>query len=55
MHFDRLDDIYAMVESNWHFDKVTQTGLTGYRTGLTGLPRLTSKLGICQFWMSTHS
>ena len=29
MHFDRLDEIYAMVQSNWHFDNVTQTGLTG--------------------------
>ena len=26
-----------------------------YRTGLTGLPRLSSKLGICQFWMSTYA
>ena len=29
MHFDRLDEIYAMVQSNWHFDKLTQIGLTG--------------------------
>ena len=28
MHFDRLDEIYAMVQSNWHFDNVIQTGLT---------------------------
>ena len=27
MHFDRLDEIYAMVQSNWQFDKVTQTDL----------------------------
>ena len=26
-----------------------------YRTGLTGSPRLSSKLGICQFWMSTYA
>ena len=29
MHFDRLDETYAMIQSNWHFDIVTQTGLTG--------------------------
>ena len=29
MHFDRLDEIYAMVQSNWHFDNLTQTDLTG--------------------------
>jgi len=29
MHFDRLDEIYTMVQSNWYFDNVTQTGLTG--------------------------
>ena len=28
MNFDRLDEIYTMVQSNWQFDKVTQTGLT---------------------------
>ena len=36
MYFDRLDEIYAMVQSNWHFDNLTQTGLTGS-------PRLHSK------------
>ena len=29
MHFDRLDEIYAMVQSNWHFDNLTHTDLTG--------------------------
>ena len=29
MNFDRLDEIYAMVQSNWHFNNLTQTGLTG--------------------------
>ena len=29
MHFNRLDEIYAMVQFNWYFDIVTQTGLTG--------------------------
>ena len=29
MHFNRLDEIYTMVQSNWYFDIVTQTGLTG--------------------------
>ena len=28
MHFDRLNEIYAMLQSNWHFDKLTQIGLT---------------------------
>ena len=28
MHFDHLDEIYAMVQSNWHFHIVTQIGLT---------------------------
>ena len=28
MHFDCLDEIYAMVQSNWHFHIVTQIGLT---------------------------
>ena len=26
-----------------------------YWTGLTGLPRLSNKLGICEFWMSTYA
>ena len=26
MHFDRLDESYAMVKSNVHFDKTTLTG-----------------------------
>ena len=30
MHFDRLDEIYAMVKSNCQFDKVVHTGLTGF-------------------------
>ena len=29
MHFDLLDEIYAMVQSNWQFDNITQIGLTG--------------------------
>jgi hypothetical protein len=29
MHFDRLDDIYEMVKSNWHFEHFGLTGLTG--------------------------
>ena len=29
MHFDHLDEIYAMVQYNWQFDNVTQTGLNG--------------------------
>jgi hypothetical protein len=29
MHFDRLDEIYAMVKSNWHFEHFGLTGLTG--------------------------
>ena len=29
MHFDHLDEIYAMVKSNYQFDKVVLTGLTG--------------------------
>ena len=29
MHFDRLDESYAMMKSKLHFDKVTLTGLTG--------------------------
>ena len=29
MHFDHLDESYAMVKSNLHFDEVTLTGLTG--------------------------
>jgi len=29
MHFDRLDESYAMVNSNLNFGKVTLTGLTG--------------------------
>ena len=27
MHFDHLDEIYAMVQSNWWFDKLFLTGL----------------------------
>ena len=29
MHFDRLDELNATVQSKWHFEKVSQTGLTG--------------------------
>ena len=29
MYFDRLDEIYAMVQSNLQFDKLVWTGLTG--------------------------
>ena len=29
MHFDRLDESYAMMRSNLNFGKVTLTGLTG--------------------------
>ena len=29
MYFDRLNEIYTMVHFNWHFDNITQTGLTG--------------------------
>jgi hypothetical protein len=29
MHFDRLDEIYAMVKSNWYFEHFGLTGLTG--------------------------
>ena len=29
MHFDHLDEIYAMVKSNWQFDKADLTDLTG--------------------------
>ena len=29
MHFDHLDESYAMVKSNLNFGKVTLTGLTG--------------------------
>jgi len=28
MHFDHLDEVYAMMQSDWHFNIVTQTGLT---------------------------
>jgi hypothetical protein len=29
MHFDLLDEIYAMVKSNWHFEHFGPVGLTG--------------------------
>jgi len=29
MHFDHLDEIYAMVKSNLQFNKLVLTGLTG--------------------------
>ena len=47
MHFDRLDESYAMVKSNLNFGKVTLTGLTG----LCILVRPQS----CQFWSSTYA
>jgi hypothetical protein len=39
MHFDRLDEIYAMVKSNWHFVHFGLTGLTvvGQRSDRSGL------------------
>jgi hypothetical protein len=39
MHFDSLDEIYAMVESNWHFEQFGLTGLTGVgqSSGRSGL------------------
>ena len=27
MHFDRINEGYTIVKSNWRFDKVTKTGL----------------------------
>jgi hypothetical protein len=29
IHFDRLDEIYAMVKSNWNFEQFGLTSLTG--------------------------
>ena len=31
MHFDRLDEIYAMVKSILPFEQLDQTGLTSFR------------------------
>jgi hypothetical protein len=45
MDFDRLDESYAMVKSNLHFDNVI----------LIGLPRLSSKPELCQFQLSTYA
>jgi hypothetical protein len=36
MHFDRLDEIYAMVKYNWHFEHFGLTGLTGVVKSQTG-------------------
>ena len=30
MHFDHLDEIYAIVQSNWRFGNIFHTGLTGF-------------------------
>jgi len=30
MHFDRLDEIYAMVKSILYFEQLDKTGLTGF-------------------------
>jgi len=30
MHFNRLDEIYAMVQSKWYFHNLIQTGLIGF-------------------------
>ena len=30
MHFDHLDEIYAMVKSILHFEQIHQNGLTGF-------------------------
>ena len=44
MHFDHLDESFAMVKSNLIFDKVTLTDQTFFC-----IPVYT----ICQFWSST--
>jgi hypothetical protein len=36
MHFDRLNEIYAIVKSNWHFEHFGLTSLTGGVKGQTG-------------------
>jgi hypothetical protein len=36
MHFDRFDEIYAMVKYNWHFEQFGLTGV-GQRSDRSGL------------------
>jgi hypothetical protein len=43
MHFDRLDEMYAMMKFNWHYEQFGLTGLTGGgemsdRSGLLNRP-----------------
>jgi len=49
MHFDRIDESYAMVKSNIHFDKVTLTSQTGLCIPVR--PVYT----VCQFWYDNFS
>jgi len=46
MHFDRLDEIYAMVQSYWYFDNVPQTGLTDLSDRFTQIVQQTRYLPI---------
>jgi len=43
MHFDRLDEIYAMVQSNLQFDKLVYTGLTGLKERSDRSPQIVQK------------
>jgi hypothetical protein len=43
MHFDRLDEIYAVLKYNWHFEHVSWNDLTSWgersdRSGLLNRP-----------------
>ena len=49
MHFDHLDQRYAMMKSNLHFDKVILTGQTSLCIPVW--PVYT----VCQFWSSTYA
>ena len=53
MHFDRLDNIYAMVQSNCQFDKLFLTNLTGLYKRSDRSFQIVQKPESCQFWVST--
>ena len=52
MHFDHLNEIYAMVKFNCQFDKVVLTGLTGLNDKSAQIVQLT--LTVPNLGANTH-
>ena len=54
MHFNHVDEIYTMVQSNWQFDEFILTSLTDFYERSDRSAQLYRKPKSWQFWVSTH-